>query len=155
MFPPVSTKFKPEFTDFNYWRSNIPDIALPDFSPPSPALSARSDTSSRLSVLGKITGLGRRGSRQPILPTQDPSSRPSSPLIGPSVTSDELSEPDSRSSSMPGSYEDKGSHFPASLADNYDLEANDPNDDNYDYDAEEDNFDDDLLATGEMRNVPF
>jgi phosphatidate phosphatase LPIN len=160
VFPPVSTKFKPEFTDFNYWRSNIPDITLPDLSPPSPALSARSDSSSRYSVLGKITGLGRRGSRQPILPVSDPSSRPSSPLIGPSLTSDELSEPNSRSSSMPGSYEDKGSHFPASMADNYDLEANEEGHDedgtdDYDYDAEEDNFDDDLLATGEMRNVPF
>lgn len=156
VFPPVSTKFKPEYTDFNYWRSSIPDIALPDFSPPSPALSARSDTSSRLSVLGKITGLGRRSSRQPILPVADPSSRPSSPLIAPSLTSDELSEPNSRASSMPGSYEDKGSHFPAYLSENYDIEANDDaGQDDYDYDDEEDNFDDDLLATGEMRNVPF
>jgi hypothetical protein len=57
---------------------------------------------------------------------------------------------------MPGSYEDKGSHFPAYLSENYDIEANDDaGQDDYDYDAEEDNFDDDLLATGEMRNVPF
>jgi phosphatidate phosphatase LPIN len=61
---------------------------------------------------------------------------------------------------MPGSFEDNGSHFPASFATHRDLEQGeteedqDDNDD-YDYDEEDDNFDDDLLATGEMRNVPF
>jgi phosphatidate phosphatase LPIN len=161
VFPPVSTKFKPEYTDFNYWRSTIPDVALPDLSPPSPALSARSDTSSRLSVLGKFTGLGRRSSQQPLLPTSEPSSRPSSPLVGPSYTSDDLEEPDSRHSSMPGSFEeDAGTHFPANFSSNRDEEqgGHDEGQDegqDYDYDNEEDNFDDDLLATGEMRNVPF
>lgn len=153
----MSTKFKPEFTDFNYWRSNIADIELPDLSPPSPALSARSDTSSRLSVFGKITGLGRSSSRQPILPVSNPSSRPSSPLMGPSFTSDDLGEPDSQPSSMPGSFDDKGSHFPAAMRRGPDEEAGsgDRSDgEEYDYD-DNDNFDDDLLATGEMRNVPF
>ena len=108
----------------------MPDIPLPDFSPPSPALSARSDTSGRLSVLGKIAGIGRRSSRATIghahspssasmsgasASQMDPSSRPSSPLIAPSVTSDDLSEvedgegegDEQRSlSSMPGSFED-------------------------------------------------
>lgn len=130
VFPPVSTKFKPEYTDFNYWRDPVPDIPLPDFSPPSPALSARSDTSGRLSVLGKIAGIGRRSSRATMghahspssasmsgasASQMDPSSRPSSPLIAPSVTSDDLSEvedgegegDEQRSlSSMPGSFED-------------------------------------------------
>lgn len=154
----MSTKFKPEYTDFNYWRSTIPEVALPDLSPPSPALSARSDTSSRLSVLGKFTGLGRRSSQQPLLPTTDPSSRPSSPLVGPSFTSDDLSDPDSRQSSMPGSFEEEvGSHFPANFGSTRDEEQGQDQveEEDYDYDNEEDNFDDDLLATGEMRNVPF
>ncbi|KAJ6466736.1 hypothetical protein C8R47DRAFT_1153526 [Mycena vitilis] len=33
------------YTNFNYWKPPVQDFALPDFSPPSPALSARSDTS--------------------------------------------------------------------------------------------------------------
>ncbi|WVO15745.1 hypothetical protein L204_103407 [Cryptococcus depauperatus] len=126
VFPPVSTKFKPKFTEFNYWRDPIPDIPIPDLTPPSPALSARSDTSGRLSVLGKITGIGRRSSRATIGPNgvgsqPEPSSRPSSPLIAPSWTSDDVSEAeyeeggefDTKSvTSMPGSFKDKnGSHF--------------------------------------------
>lgn len=154
----MSTKFKPEFTDFNYWRPSIADIELPDLTPPSPALSARSDTSSRYSVFGKITGLGRRSSRQPILPTSNPSSRPSSPLMKPAFSSDGLSEAESRNSSMPGSFEDdRGGHFPVPSQPGSDLEAGKSGieeHDEYDFDND-DNFDDDLLATGEMRNVPF
>jgi hypothetical protein len=58
---------------------------------------------------------------------------------------------------MPGSFEeDSGGHFPASMDSGRDLEQGELEvDENYDYDNEEDNFDDDLLATGEMRNVPF
>jgi len=53
MFPPVHRKWAAEFTDFNYWKDPIPEFDLPDLSPPSPALSAVSDTSggSRLSRL--------------------------------------------------------------------------------------------------------
>ncbi|TRM67941.1 Lipin/Ned1/Smp2-domain-containing protein [Schizophyllum amplum] len=45
MFPPIHRKWAPEYTDFNYWKPPIDDYPLPDLSPPSPALSARSDTS--------------------------------------------------------------------------------------------------------------
>ncbi|KAK8850640.1 hypothetical protein IAR55_004559 [Kwoniella newhampshirensis] len=156
VFPPVSTKFKPEFTDFNYWRSTIPDIPIPDLAPPSPALSARSDTSGRLSVLGKIAGIGRRSSKQTILPTNDPSSRPSSPLIAPSMTPDELSEleDDQRSQdSMPGSFDEEHDHVNDEYFDNTtrDLEAQHEGD-SFDDDAI---FDDDILAAGEMQHVPF
>ncbi|WWC65312.1 uncharacterized protein I303_107929 [Kwoniella dejecticola CBS 10117] len=176
VFPPVSTKNKPEFTDFNYWRDAIPDIPLPDLSPPSPALSARSDTSGRLSVLGKITGIGRRSSKQPLLPTSEPSSRPSSPLFAPSMTPDELSEmeaeaeadDDDRKSqiSMPGSFDDEEEQL-NSMGDSFfddrnrsrnDIEAQNgqdrgPGDDSFDDDDA--NFDDDILAAGEMQHVPF
>jgi len=133
MFPPVKTKVQPEFTDFNYWRDPIMDIPLPDFSPPSPALSARSDASgnSRLSYLG---GLIRRGSRaaSPEATSQPGSPRPSSPLMGPVVSASDLSDDEdddqqfiagaqrvpgsnnkssSRPASMPGSFED-GAAFP-------------------------------------------
>ncbi|ORY31310.1 Lipin/Ned1/Smp2-domain-containing protein [Naematelia encephala] len=172
VFPPVSTKFKPEFTDFNYWRTDVPDIPLPDLSPPSPALSARSD-SSRLSVgmLGKIASIGRRSSKQPILPTYEASSRPSSPLIAPAMSSDELSEAEedeyggrrSRQSSMPGSFDDRSGDFPESFQGKEGqgpAEGDEPevvDEEGLDNASFDDGaiFDDDILATGEMKNVPF
>ncbi|GAA5986692.1 hypothetical protein JCM11641_001364 [Rhodosporidiobolus odoratus] len=68
MFPPINRKTAPDYTDFNYWRTPLPAIDLPDLSPPSPALSARSDQStSRLALtrLGSLAStLSRRSSRQ-------------------------------------------------------------------------------------------
>jgi phosphatidate phosphatase LPIN len=147
MFPPVTSKFQPEFTDFNYWRDPIADIALPDLSPlapPSPALSARSDASgnSRLSYLG---GFMRRGSRaaSPDATSQPGSPRPSSPLMGPVLSASDLSEGEeeehnvtwsaaassgtgsvspSRSNSMPGSFEE-GAAFPAEWLQREDSKA--------------------------------
>jgi phosphatidate phosphatase LPIN len=65
-FPPISKQSEPAFTDFNYWRPPISDIGEVPLDllgpPPSPALSARSDSStSRLSLLNKV--LPRRSSR--------------------------------------------------------------------------------------------
>ncbi|KAG8732414.1 hypothetical protein FRC12_019282 [Ceratobasidium sp. 428] len=62
MFPPIHRRWAPEYTDFNFWRAPLPDIELPDLSPPSPALSARSDTSGG-SRLGRFVSLGRAASR--------------------------------------------------------------------------------------------
>ena len=140
VFPPVTTKFKPEFTDFNYWRSDIANVALPDLSPPSPALSARSD-SSRYSVLGKF--IGRRSSRQP-----ESSSRPSSPLMGPAATAED-------GGSMPGSFDSRGEYMPRRQEESdgdQDTDGELDRDDSFDDDAI---FDDDILAAGEMKNVPF
>lgn len=129
MFPPVNRKVIPEYTDFNFWRPALPDIPIPDLAPvpASPALSATSD-SSRLSMLGRLTGIARRSSRQTI-GTDDgkkgvsASSRPSSPLSMPMDSPDEFGYEDdaisdrgdfmhdSRSSSMPGSYEDKSHNY--------------------------------------------
>ncbi len=131
-------------------------------------------------MLGKIASIGRRTSKQPLLPTtNDPSSRPSSPLIGPAVTSDELGEAEedyesgghSRGSSMPGSFEDKGGYFPNSITwraredvERDMEEGRRPEDGQYGYDEQVNEgdsfddgaiFDDDILATGEMKNVPF
>ena len=161
----------------------IPEVDLPNLAPPSPALSARSDTSSRLGVgvFNKIASIGRRSSKQPLLPTtNEPSSRPSSPLIGPSYTSDELSEAEeddasgrrSRDSSMPGSFEEQGGFFldqafwQARLKSNGNLEdgrrreeseETEDNDRKGEVESFDDDaiFDDDILATGEMKNVPF
>jgi phosphatidate phosphatase LPIN len=60
MFPPIHRKWTPEFTDFNYWRAPVQDYPLPDLSPPSPALSARSDT-----TLSRLRNFSLVSSRQP------------------------------------------------------------------------------------------
>lgn len=191
VFPPVTTKFQPQYTDFNYWKAPIADIQLPDFTPPSPALSARSDASgaSRLSVLGRIATLGRRGSRSPppdgAASPMSQTSRPSSPLLGASITAGDFSEDEEdddgqewgtqamaaarrrrdSGSSMPGSF-DNGNAFP----EEWDREsagskrsrasrplgrAEGEDVDNYEDDDDDAMFDDDILATGEMANVPF
>ncbi|KAH9943217.1 LNS2-domain-containing protein [Epithele typhae] len=64
MFPPVNRKFVSEFTDFNYWKPPMQDFPLPDLSPPSPALSARSDTSNQ-STLARLRNFSLVGPRQP------------------------------------------------------------------------------------------
>src|SRR5690349_19141471 len=69
MFPPINRKTAPDFTDFNFWRAPAPQFEIPDLSPPSPALSARSD-SSRLAFprLGSIaSSLSRRSSKQTLV----------------------------------------------------------------------------------------
>lgn len=62
MFPPIHRKWAPEFTDFNYWKNPVQDFPLPDLSPPSPALSARSDTSNQ-STLARIRNFSLGGGR--------------------------------------------------------------------------------------------
>jgi phosphatidate phosphatase LPIN len=118
MFPPINRKTAPDFTDFNFWRAPAPQFDIPDLSPPSPALSARSD-SSRLAFprLGSIaSSLSRRSSKQTLVDgatspgAPSRSSRaatPSSPLLQATVVEepDELDDDDGRSESesMPGS----------------------------------------------------
>ncbi|KAG6329330.1 hypothetical protein ID866_9759 [Astraeus odoratus] len=52
-FPPIHKKWESEFTDFNYWKTPVQVFPLPDLTPPSPALSARSDTSNQ-SALARL-----------------------------------------------------------------------------------------------------
>ncbi|KAF8274415.1 Lipin/Ned1/Smp2-domain-containing protein [Lactarius quietus] len=47
MFPPITRKWDNEFTDSNFWKAPLADFPLPDLTPPSPALSARSDSSNK------------------------------------------------------------------------------------------------------------
>lgn len=63
MFPPIHRKWAPEYTDFNYWKPPMQDFPLPDLSPPSPALSARSDTSN-VSTLARLRHFSLGGNRQ-------------------------------------------------------------------------------------------
>ncbi|KIJ07045.1 hypothetical protein PAXINDRAFT_19753 [Paxillus involutus ATCC 200175] len=67
MFPPINRKWAPEFTDFNYWKPPMQEFVLPDLTPPSPALSARSDAStSNQSALARLRNFSLVGSRQPL-----------------------------------------------------------------------------------------
>ncbi|KAI0751040.1 Lipin/Ned1/Smp2-domain-containing protein [Daedaleopsis nitida] len=64
MFPPINRKWASEYTDFNYWKAPMQEFPLPDLSPPSPALSARSDTSNQ-STFARIRNFSLVSSRQP------------------------------------------------------------------------------------------
>jgi phosphatidate phosphatase LPIN len=211
MFPPIHRKWTAEFTDFNYWRTPIQEFELPDLSPPSPTLSARSDASgqSRLSRLRNFS-LGRASSTQNLKVEQpsfngqangdgqvrsrtlsvssnpvrrSPSPR-RSPLMGPSITAHDFEEDDdvsevasswlerrrttSMDGSMPGSLPGSlSSHFldedelgqdedERSREDSEGIEGSDggPGEEEVEAKAEE-AFDEDLLATGEMDNIPF
>ena len=59
MFPPIQHKWESEFTDNNYWKTPMPEFPLPDLAPPSPALSARSDTSNQ-SALARLRNFSLR-----------------------------------------------------------------------------------------------
>lgn len=63
MFPPINRTWAAEYTDFNYWKQPMQDFPLPDLTPPSPALSARSDTSNQ-STLARLRHFSLMGGRQ-------------------------------------------------------------------------------------------
>ncbi|KAG2752474.1 LNS2-domain-containing protein [Suillus brevipes Sb2] len=213
MFPPIHRKWTAEFTDFNYWKMPVQEFALPDLTPPSPALSARSDTSnqSTLARLRNFSLVGRRQSRDltqfslppPVvarggtpgrtmglrnthLRQMSSLERLSGRLVA-LTQSSSSSGVDSRSSSstfLDSDEEDaeaeEGSvrkrrprstsmtSMPGSLDDEQfgvDVRDGDEEVEGYGYDGEEggeneeeaaeEAFDEDFLATGEMKNVPF
>lgn len=53
MFPPIHRRWAAEYTDSNFWKPPIGEFDLPDLTPPSPALSARSDMSNQ-STLARL-----------------------------------------------------------------------------------------------------
>lgn len=61
MFPPIHRHMDAHFTDFNFWRPPMDEDCLPELTPPSPALSARSDTSNQ-STLARLRNLSLIGS---------------------------------------------------------------------------------------------
>jgi phosphatidate phosphatase LPIN len=81
MFPPITHKWDNEFTDSNYWKPPLADFPLPDLTPPSPALSARSETSNK-SAFARLrhfsmrsTGSSRSRSFAPSPPPADADAR--------------------------------------------------------------------------------
>lgn len=220
MFPPIHRKWTPEYTDLNYWKVPMQDFPLPDFSPPSPALSARSDTSSTFARIRNFSLVGGRQSsniRQAALNKVNGSaSRETSPSPGESQRNADLRQmssferlsntlsssfgkssplsdgsrrsvsPESRSSSSytyADSEEEEGddeldldgkrrrrqrrsmTSMPGSLDDDLQFDMDDEpsgygeddkyHDESHEIEDEEEAFDEDLLAAGEMKNVPF
>jgi phosphatidate phosphatase LPIN len=215
MFPPIHRKWAPEFTDFNYWKTPVQEFTLPILMPPSPTLSARSDTSNR-STLARIRNfslVSTRSSNTKYSSLSPPATRSggrTSPEHGidqswsdnrsqelRKMTSfEKLSSMFTQSSSgsgrslSPGSlssssltYLDSGSDnegndddmgkghrrgrrisvtsMPGSMDDEYGLDDGGALEEGCDYEGEdeeeaaEEAFDEDFLATGEMKNVPF
>jgi phosphatidate phosphatase LPIN len=210
MFPPIHRKWTPEFTDFNYWKVPVQDFPLPDLSPPSPALSARSDTSnqSALARLRKFSLMSRPstsrlspsplaedletgnaslrqmssfeklsstlGFGQTTLTTVGSSRRSMSPASSTSYESDdeddlELGRDGRRRrierrrsmTSMPGTLDeihfgiDEGEDESRSFGDGEQDEEEMEDEMLVDDDVGNEAFDEDLLAAGEMKNVPF
>ncbi|KAG1830376.1 Lipin/Ned1/Smp2-domain-containing protein [Suillus variegatus] len=212
MFPPINRQWAVEFTDFNYWKMPVQEFALPDLTPPSPALSARSDTSnqSTLARLRNFSLVGRRQSRDmtqfslppPVLAREGTPSRTMglrsthlrqmsslerlSGRLAALAQSSSSSGIDSRSSSstfLDSDEEDADvedgsvrkrrprstsmTSMPGSLDDGqFGEDGRDEEEEGYGYDGEveggeneeeaaEEAFDEDFLATGEMKNVPF
>lgn len=65
MFPPIHRKWAPDYTDFNFWKAPVQEFPLPELAPHSPALSARSDTSS---TLARIRNFSLAGGSNPTSP---------------------------------------------------------------------------------------
>jgi len=61
MFPPIHRHMDAHFTDFNFWRPPMDEDDLPELTPPSPTLSARSDTSNQ-STLARLRNMSLMGS---------------------------------------------------------------------------------------------
>lgn len=200
MFPPIHRKWTPEFTDFNYWKAAVQDYPLPDLSPPSPALSARSDTSNQ-SALARLRNFSLVGRQNPVKLPMDGAPngdsyrsthlrqmssferlsttlglrRSTSPESYAGTSSyagsdDEDADVDiyghgnrqrRRSmTSMPGSLDDDEINFGVDEDDDEEGEegeegSDDEDDEGVDEEGGEDAFDEDLLAAGEMQNVPF
>lgn len=199
IFPPIHRKWMPEYTDLTYWKTPVRDFPLPpDFSPPSPTLSARSDTSNQ-STLARIRNFslvsGRQSSisiskspeRSMDLQKMSSFERLSSTLGFSGNNGRRSASPESQSSSSltfaESDDEDEGfeldvdgkrvrrerrrsmTSMPGSLDDDMGLDDDDDDqgghysDDQHqlsdDEEAAEEAFDEDLLAAGEMKNVPF
>ncbi|KAF8507837.1 LNS2-domain-containing protein [Hysterangium stoloniferum] len=211
MFPPINRKWAPEYTDFHFWRRPIVEFELPEAltRPPSPALSARSDTT----TLSRLRNFSLGRSSRAHSPESSISSR-SVPKDSQSSLNKHLrsavsldrfgsflpvgegveyvdiyakgknddvhfvpNDRGSRPGTIPGSLDlSTGMRDPRWIKDRDDDPGNveDDEDDNEDgiedgMDGEDDGgdessyagevadeaFDDDLLATGEMENVPF
>jgi len=70
MFPPIHRKWAAEFTDVNFWRPPMAEFDFPELtapSPPSPALSARSDASMQ-SGLSRLRNFSLRTQPQQFVP---------------------------------------------------------------------------------------
>jgi phosphatidate phosphatase LPIN len=194
MFPPIHRRWEAEYTDAAYWRPPLDAFGFdlpPMLAPPSPALSARSDTST-LARLRSGFSLGHRRATsdvpaQPHTPEKPQRDGPlrqmssferlgstlritSQTPFAPAGGDDERGDwratggrggararsVDSMPGSLPGSedetvWEEDEEDPEAGFA------AGESGDENLDdvHDPAEHTFDEDLLAAGEMEDVPY
>jgi phosphatidate phosphatase LPIN len=169
MFPPIHKRFVQEYTDTNFWKPPIGDFALPDFTPPSPALSARSDTSNQSALARLRSGFSLGGGKTSHRATPDlvPANlRKMERSTSPDIGEDERGEwrgvrrggPRARSvDSMPGSL--PGSEDDTVWEDDEEGEVDEEYVDNGEEQEPmletDEAFDEDVLAAGEMASVPF
>lgn len=177
-FPPIHRKWTPEFTDFNYWKIPLQEYALPDLSPFHPyrnshlrQMSSFEKLSSTLAFMTGINNNNGDGSRRSTSPDMSSSS-----YAGSDEEDGDESElgvdgrvrtkrPRARSvTSMPGTLDQM--HFDMDEEEDHEHIEDDHYDEgeeSYGYDGDEngveeeveEEFDDDLLAAGAMRKVPF
>lgn len=176
IFPPINMTWAPEYTDFNYWKQPIQKYPLPDLLPPSPALSAVSDTSSlstfdllRNFSLGRQSGSHFR-SRTKVVSVGEVKLRKLSSLdflrerlLGtPEISQSSSDHKEHRlsSGSIPGSLYDLSVHQYDDLQ--FDDDEGDKKmamregfDQDKNLEMGEQSFDEDLFAAGEMQSVPF
>lgn len=176
-FPPIHRKWTPEFTDFNYWKIPLQEYALPDLSPLHPyrnshlrQMSSFEKLSSTLAFMTGINNNNGDGSRRSASPDLSSSSYAGSD----EEDGDEselgidgrtrMKRPRARSvTSMPGTLD----QMPFEMDEEEDQEHIDDHydegEEGYGYSGDEhgveeeveEEFDDDLLAAGAMRKVPF
>lgn len=178
-FPPIHRKWTPEFTDFNYWKIPLQEYALPDLAPSHPYRNSHlrqiSSFEKLSSTLAFMTGINNNNNNG------DVSRRSTSPDMSSSsyAGSDEedgddielgvdgrvrAKRPRARSvTSMPGTLDQM--HFDMDEEEedqeHIDIHYEGEESDGYNGDENgigeevEEEFDDDLLAAGAMRKVPF
>ncbi|KZW04195.1 LNS2-domain-containing protein [Exidia glandulosa HHB12029] len=186
MFPPVHRSVSPAFTDLNYWRPPLSEFELPDLTPPSPALSARSgrstlsrfnpalsaisllSTRSRSFVSGqtsRATSPERNGGTLPLHMQDVQKSLEELKIERERADEEYIAQLRRKKSldSMPGSLPNAATNGWGDIDEGDEEEGPDDEEDEegeYDEDEDpeaqaEDAFDEDLLITGEMENVPF
>jgi phosphatidate phosphatase LPIN len=178
-FPPIHRKWTPEFTDFNYWKIPLQQYALPDVSPLHPYrnshLRQMSSFEKLSSTLAFMTGINNNnnnngdGSRRSASPDMSSSYAGSDDEDGDESELDVDGRVRTRTraksvTSMPGTLDQMHFDMDGEEEDHQEhFDHYDEGEESYGYnegeigvqEEVEEEFDDDLLAAGAMRKVPF
>lgn len=169
-FPPIHRKWTPEFTDFNYWKIPLQEYALPDLSPSLPTrnshLRQMSSFERLSSTLAFMTGINNGdGSRRSASPDLSSSYAGSDEEDGDEMELGVDGKPRTKRprsvTSMPGTLDQM--HFDMDEEEDQEHIDHSEDEESHSYNGDEngveeeveEEFDDDLLAAGAMRKVPF